>query len=203
MNLDIEPEEFHNYHPLLYENRELRVKETTIPGLLEIDLVLFGDERGWFKESFQRDKLIKLGFPKEFRDVQNNVSSNIEAGVTRGVHAEPWNKYITLTRGLVHVAIVDLRKGKTFGRVEQFTLTPARALYVPKGCGNSYQTLTPDVEYSYLVDEHWSPDAKYTFLNLADPVLNIDWPIPLENAVMSEKDKNHPMLADVEPMEVI
>lgn len=197
----INPDDFHNYHPTLYENDELRVKETSIPGLLEIDLILHGDDRGWFKESFQREKLIALGFPAEFNDVQNNVSSNREVGVTRGIHAEPWNKYITLTRGLCHVAIVDLRKGETFGRVEQFTLTPARALYVPKGCGNSYQTLTPDVEYSYLVDAHWSPDAGYTFVNLADPELNIDWPIPLDNALMSEKDQNHPLLKDVTPME--
>lgn len=192
---------FHNYHPILYENKEMRVRETSIPGLLEVDLVLYGDERGWFKESFQREKLVALGFPEDFTTVQNNVSSNIELGVTRGVHAEPWNKYVTLTRGLVHVAIVDLRKGKTFGVVEQFTLTPARALYIPKGCGNSYQTLVPDVEYSYLVDEHWSPDADYTFVNLADPTLNIDWPIALENAIMSEKDTRHPMLDTIKPIE--
>ncbi|HTK39826.1 MAG TPA: dTDP-4-dehydrorhamnose 3,5-epimerase family protein, partial [Patescibacteria group bacterium] len=148
MNSSIDPSEFHNYHPALYENRELRVTQTDIPGLLHIDVVLHGDERGWFKESFQREKLVALGFPADFNDVQNNVSSNIEAGVTRGIHAEPWNKYITLTRGMVYVAIVDLRAGDTFGRVEEFTLTPAQALYVPKGCGNSYQTLTPDVEYS-------------------------------------------------------
>lgn len=197
----IDPDEYHNYHPVLYENDTLRVTKTSIPDLLEIDLVLHGDERGWFKESFQREKLLELGFPKDFTVVQNNVSSNQDVGVTRGIHAEPWNKYITLTRGLVHVAIVDLRKGKTFGKVEQFTLTPARALYVPKGCGNSYQTLTPDVEYSYLVDAHWSPDAHYTHLNLADPELNIDWPIPLENAIMSEKDRNHPLLADIKPIE--
>lgn len=198
---EIDPSDFHNYHPALYENDELRLTKTSIPGLLMIDLILHGDERGWFKESFQREKLIAQGLPKSFNDVQNNVSSNREAGVTRGIHAEPWNKYITLTRGLCHVAIVDLRKGPNFGKVEQFTLTPARALYVPMGCGNSYQTLTPDVEYSYLVDAHWSPDANYTFVNLADPALNINWPIPLENAIMSDRDRNHPLLKDVTPLE--
>lgn len=197
----ISPSDYSNYHPALYENKELTINETSIPGLLKIDLVLHGDERGWFKESFQQEKLVNLGFPADFNGVQNNVSSNVEAGVTRGVHAEPWNKYITLTRGMVHVAIVDLRKGDTFGTVEELTLTPAQAIFVPKGCGNSYQTLTPDVEYSYLVDAHWSPDAQYTFVNLADPTLNIGWPIPLDQAILSEKDKNHPLLQNVTPME--
>lgn len=200
--LTIDPDEFHNYHPALYENSELRISETSIPGMLVIDLILHGDERGWFKESYQRAKLEALGFPKNFNPIQNNVSSNQDVGVTRGIHAEPWNKYITLTRGLCHVSIVDLRKGPTFGRVEQLTMTPARAMFVPKGCGNSYQTLTPDVEYSYLVDAHWSPETKYTFVNLADPELSIDWPIPLENSIISDKDRNHPFLKDVIPMEV-
>lgn len=197
----LNPDTFDNYDPALYANDELRVHESSIPGLLIVDLVLHGDERGWFKESFQREKLTAIGFPQEFEVVQNNVSSNREVGVTRGVHAEPWNKFITLTRGLVHVAIADLRKGPDFGRVEQLMLSPARAIYVPKGCGNSYQTLTPDVEYSYLVDAHWSPDAEYTFVNLADDTLAIDWPIPLESAIVSAKDRGHPALADVVPVQ--
>jgi len=197
----VNPNDYSNYHPSLYENSELRVAKTSIPGLLVVDLILHGDERGWFKENYQREKLEELGFPKDFEVIQNNVSSNQEVGVTRGIHAEPWNKYITLTRGLCHVAIVDLRKGPTFGVVEQLTLTPARAMFVPKGCGNSYQTLTTDVEYTYLVDAHWSPETKYTFVNLDDPVLSIDWPIPLENAIISDKDRDHPMLADITPIE--
>ena len=198
---DLTASEFHNYHPSLFENSELRVAKTAIPGMLIVDLVLHGDERGWFKESYQREKLEKLGFPEDFNPVQNNVSSNREVGVTRGIHAEPWNKFITLTRGLCHISIVDLRKGPTFGTVEQLTMTPARAMYIPKGCGNSYQTLTTDVEYSYLVDAHWSPNAQYTFVNLTDPELNIDWPIPIQNAIISDKDRDHPLLKDVTPME--
>jgi dTDP-4-dehydrorhamnose 3,5-epimerase len=193
----IDPDTFDNHDPTLYANEELRVRQASIPGLLIVDLVLHGDERGWFKESFQREKLVALGLPRQFTPVQNNVSSNREAGVTRGVHAEPWNKYISLTRGMAYVAIVDLRDGASFGAVEQLTLSPAQAIYVPAGCGNSYQTLTPNVEYSYLVDAHWSPDAAYTFVNLADETLAIDWPIPLQRAVLSDKDRHHPVLADV------
>lgn len=188
-----------NYDPTLYENEELRISKTSIPDMLVIDLVLHGDDRGWFKEGFQQEKLEKLGFPKDFTIVQNNVSSNKDVGVTRGIHAEPWNKFITLTRGLAHIAIVDLREGPTFGVVEQLTLTPARAMYVPKGCANSYQTLTTDVEYSYLVDSHWSEDAKYKHLSMFDPVLSLDWPIPLENAIISDKDRNHSLLSEITP----
>jgi len=192
--------DFSNYSPELFENKELRVRELSIPGLLLIDLVLNGDDRGWFKESFQKEKLAALGLPKHFNPVQNNVSSNKETGVTRGIHAEPWNKFISLTRGRVFTAIVDLREDAAFGTVETMELTPANAIYVPKGCGNSYQTLCPNVEYSYLVDAHWSPDAKYTMLNLADSTVGVNWPIPLANAIISDKDTSHPMLENVAPV---
>jgi dTDP-4-dehydrorhamnose 3,5-epimerase len=188
---------FSNYSEELFDNKELKVHKTKIPGMLIIDLVLHGDERGWFKESFQQEKLIEQGFPKDFIPVQNNVSSNKETGVTRGIHAEPWNKYISLTRGEVFVAIVDLRDIGTFGTTETLRMTPNKAIYVPKGCGNSYQTLSPNVEYSYLVDAHWTPEASYTMLNLADSSLEIKWPIPLEQAVLSEKDKKHPFLNQI------
>ncbi len=193
---------YSNFDEVLYANKALAIQETKIPGLLKIELVLHGDARGWFKESFQREKLVHLGFPEDFIPVQNNVSSNRERGVTRGFHAEPWNKHISLTRGKAFVALVDLRAGETFGVVETFTITPAEALFLPKGIGNSYQTLTPDVEYSYLVDAHWSADATYTFVNLADEQLAVKWPIPLNRATISEKDLAHPRLKDIQPMEV-
>jgi dTDP-4-dehydrorhamnose 3,5-epimerase len=188
---------FSNYSEELFDNKELKVHKTKIPGMLIIDLVLHGDERGWFKESFQQEKLIEQGFPKDFIPVQNNVSSNKETGVTRGIHAEPWNKYISLTRGEVFIAIVDLRDSDSFGTTETLRISPNKAIYVPKGCGNSYQTLTPNVEYSYLVDAHWTPEASYTMLNLADSSLEINWPIPLEQAILSEKDKKHPFLNQI------
>ncbi|MEJ3651980.1 dTDP-4-dehydrorhamnose 3,5-epimerase family protein [Actinomycetes bacterium KLBMP 9759] len=174
------------------------VEETTIPGLLKIGLDVHEDGRGWFKEGFQRAKLEALGFPA-FEIVQNNVSYNAEVGVTRGIHAEPWDKYISLANGRAFAAIVDLRSGPTFGRVETLELTTANAIYVPRGCGNSYQTLTPDVVYSYLVNEHWSPDARYTLLQAFDPALGIAWPIGEDAAIRSDKDRGHPRLADVVP----
>ncbi len=174
----------------------LEVHEASIPGLLRIELVLREDDRGWFKEGFQRAKLEAQGFPP-FEIVQNNMSFNREVGVTRGVHAEPWDKYISLAHGRAFAAIVDLRGGETHGRVETVELHPGNAIYVPRGCGNSYQTLTPDVVYTYLVNEHWSPDARYTLIQAFDPALGIDWPIGADDAIRSDKDRGHPRLADL------
>ena len=166
---------------------------TSIPGLLRIELDLHRDGRGWFKEGFQRAKLEALGLPA-FEIVQNNVSFNSEVGVTRGIHAEPWDKYISLAHGRAFAAIVDLRDGPAFGRVETVELTEGNAIFVPRGCGNSYQTLTPDVVYTYLVNEHWSPAARYTLIQAFDPALGIDWPIAEADALRSDKDRAHPPL---------
>jgi len=174
----------------------LHVTETPVAGLLEIGLTLHGDDRGWFTEVFQQAKLTALGFPS-FEIVQQNVSYNREIGVTRGIHAEPWDKYVTVVHGRAFSAVVDLREGPGFGTVVTRELGPGTALYVPRGCGNAYQTLTPDVVYSYLVNEHWSPDARYTHIQAFDPALGIDWPIGPDAAIRSAKDIAHPRLADL------
>jgi dTDP-4-dehydrorhamnose 3,5-epimerase len=179
----------------------MAVNNTSIPGLLVIDLVVHCDERGWFKENYHEEKMRQLGIPV-FKVVQNNVSSNNDRGVTRGIHAEPWEKFISLTRGAVFVALVDLRPGDGFRRVETLTLTHEQAIYLPRGVGNSYQVLEPNTDYTYLVNEHWTPDATYTMVNLFDDELAIDWPIPREQAIVSEKDRKHPPLSRVQPMEV-
>jgi dTDP-4-dehydrorhamnose 3,5-epimerase len=175
--------------------------ESPIPGLFVVDLDLRGDNRGWFKENWQREKMLPLGLP-DFGPVQNNVSFNDEVGTTRGIHAEPWDKFVSVVHGKVFGAWVDLREGPSFGTVFTTEIDPSVAVFVPRGVGNSYQTLEPNTVYSYLVNDHWSPDAgaKYTFLNLADETAAIDWPIPLERAVLSDKDRAHPRLAEVRPM---
>jgi dTDP-4-dehydrorhamnose reductase/dTDP-4-dehydrorhamnose 3,5-epimerase len=182
--------------------KDLRVEETGIEGLKVVELAVHGDSRGWFKENWQRAKMVALGIP-DLRVVQNNVSFNAERGVTRGVHAEPWDKFVSVGCGSVFGAWVDLRQGsETYGRVYTTRLDPSRAIYVPRGVGNSFQALEDGTVYTYLVDAHWSAELKktYTFVNLADPALGIDWPIPLSEATLSEADKRHPMLADVVPM---
>ncbi len=178
--------------------KPLTVTQTPIPGLLRIDLTVHADNRGWFKENWQREKMVALGLP-DLGPVQNNISFNGAVGVTRGIHAEPWDKFISVATGRVFGAWVDLREGDSFGAIYTCEIDPSVAVYVPKGVGNSYQTLEPNTAYTYLVNAHWSPDAKYTNLNLADETVAIDWPIPLDEAILSDKDKAHPRLADVTP----
>lgn len=182
-------------------SKQLSFQQTTIPGLLIVDLPVHGDSRGWFKENWQREKMTAQGLP-DFGPVQNNISFNAEAGVTRGIHAEPWDKYISIGSGRVFGAWVDLRAGDSFGNVFTAELDPTKAIFVPRGVGNSFQALENNTVYTYLVNEHWTPEAqsKYTFLNLADPMVAIKWPIALTEAELSEKDKVHPFLKDIKPM---
>jgi len=179
--------------------KPLRATETPIPGLVLWDLTVHGDSRGWFKENWQREKMLAAGLP-DFGPVQNNISFNDAVGTTRGIHAEPWDKWVSLATGRVFGVWVDLREGPTFGTVFTAELDPSRAIFVPRGVGNGYQTLDPDTAYTYLVNDHWSPDATYTFLNLADETVAIAWPIPLDRAEISEKDREHPRLSEVEPV---
>jgi dTDP-4-dehydrorhamnose 3,5-epimerase/reductase len=179
----------------------LKVLRTPIEGLLVVELEVHADNRGWFKENWQRAKMVELGVP-DFGPVQNNMSFNTTAGATRGIHAEPWDKFVSLARGRIFGAWVDLRPGSGFGAVFMLEMGVQTAVFVPRGVGNAYQTLEDETAYSYLVNDHWSHAAKesYTFVNLADETLAIDWPIPLERAEISEADKAHPRLDAVVPM---
>ena len=176
----------------------LAIKTTPIPGFLRIDLTVHGDNRGWFKENWQREKMVALGLP-DFGPVQNNISFNDEVGVTRGIHAEPWDKFVSVATGRVFGAWVDLREGPSFGTVYTTEIDPSVAVYVPRGVGNAYQTLEPNTAYTYLVNDHWSPSARYTSLNVADETAAVPWPIPLERAILSDKDRAHPRMAQVTP----
>lgn len=177
---------------------------TTIPGMIEFDIPVHGDNRGWFKENFQKEKMLPLGFPKSFfKDdkLQNNVSLS-RKGVLRGLHAEPWDKYISVAdNGKVLGAWVDLREGDSFGNVYQTIIDASKGIYVPRGIANGFQVLSETVSYSYLVNDYWALELKpkYAFVNYADPTLGITWD-DVDNAEVSEADKNHPLLKDVEPL---
>ena len=180
---------------------ELQVTTTAIDGLLIVELPVHTDSRGWFKENWQRAKMTALGLP-DFGPVQHNISHNFTRGATRGIHAEPWDKLISLASGRIFGAWVDLREGPGFGTVVTHELGPETAVFVPRGVGNSYQALADNTTYSYLVNQHWSAEARqhYTYANLFDPALAIDWPIPAEQCELSAADTQHPPLAQVTPM---
>ncbi len=180
---------------------DLALHETVIPGMLVLDLPVHGDNRGWFKENWQRAKMGALGLP-DFGPVQHNVSSNATVGATRGFHAEPWDKYVSVVSGRIFGAWVDLREGPDFGTLFTAEIGADRAVFVPRGVANAFQTLEPGTVYSYLVNEHWSAEAKagYLFVNLDDKTLAVDWPIDLAEAELSQADREHPRLGDVVPM---
>ena len=163
---------------------EVTGHETEIPGLIVFDVTHVGDERGWFQEKFQKEKLVAAGMPADFNIVQNSLAYN-KKGVTRGFHAEPWDKYVSVVTGRVFVAYVDLRKGDSFGKVATLELDGDKAVYVPRGVGNSYQCLTDDVYYLYSVNEHWTQEASKTSVavNLADPAVGTEWPSPLSESI--------------------
>ena len=172
---------------------DLAVDKTPIPGLLVAHLPVHGDARGWFKENWQRAKMVELGLP-DFGPVQNNMSFNAHRGATRGIHTEPWDKFVSVATGRVFAAWVDMREGASFGATYHveigpdvavfvprgvgnsyqaledgtvFTveMDPHTAVFVPRGVGNSYQTLEDATTYSYLVNEHWRPGTTYPALN--------------------------------------
>ncbi|MGO2983110.1 MAG: dTDP-4-dehydrorhamnose 3,5-epimerase family protein [Pseudolactococcus laudensis] len=172
-----------------------------IPGMLEFDIPVHGDNRGWFKENFQKEKMMPLDFPESFfaeGKLQNNVSFS-RKNVLRGLHAEPWDKYISVAdNGRVLGAWVDLREGESFGNVYQTEIDASKGIFVPRGVANGFQVLSDVVAYSYLVNDYWALELKpkYAFVNYADPTLGIKWE-DVANAEVSDADKNHPLLKDV------
>jgi dTDP-4-dehydrorhamnose reductase len=180
---------------------DLAVETTPIEGLLVVRLPVHADNRGWFKENWQRAKMTALGVP-DFTPVQQNVSFNQDAGATRGLHAEPWDKFVSVATGRVFGAWVDLREGPGLGQSFSIEVTPEVAVFVPRGVANGYQTLEPETAYVYLVNAHWSVEkrAQYSFVNLADPTVGIQWPLPLEPQNLSAADQEHPAFEDVLPL---
>ena len=95
----------------------MQIKKTAIEGLLIVELDVHSDNRGWFKENWQRAKMLDAGLP-DFQPVQNNVSFNATRGVTRGLHAEPWDKLVSIAHGKVFGAWCDVREGSpTYGEL--------------------------------------------------------------------------------------
>jgi dTDP-4-dehydrorhamnose 3,5-epimerase len=186
------------------ESTEFTAHQTEIPGLLIFDVTSIGDERGWFQEKYQKAKLVAAGMPDDFTAVQSNIAYNKDRGVARGVHAEPWEKYISVASGKIFVAYVDLRAGDSFGKTVTLEVDNNKAVFIPRGVGNSYQTLTEDVYYIYSVNDHWSADnyGAYPAVNMADPAFGIKWPIPIEGSTVSDRDHSLPKLSEIKPLEL-
>lgn len=173
----------------------MKIIETSIPELFYIsDIAVIHDERGSFRTAFRSD--MRAPQFDQFVNRQWNISEN-KQGATRGIHAEPWDKYVHVMVGRIFVAIVDLRVGTpAFGQVETFELNMENALLIPRGCGNSFQALEFTV-YGYLITQLWSADEKYPAISLDDPNLAIQWPIKDPDRIISAKDRELKTLREV------
>lgn len=176
----------------------MTLTETAVNGVFEIEPKVFGDNRGWFYESYSKEKLEKLGITVEF--IQDNRSFSAQKGTLRGLHCQTnpkaQAKLITCLKGAILDVAVDIRKGSpTYMKWVAVELNEdnKKMLYIPKGCLHGFVTLTDNVEVTYKVDEYYSPENDRSVC-FCDPEIGVEWGI--ENPVLSEKDKNAPLLKD-------
>lgn len=174
------------------------IKQTSLTGLLKLERPTRDDDRGFFREIFHLDELEQAaGF--EFKPVQMNHSHSLPR-VIRALHAEKWNKLVYPVRGVMFAAVVDIRPDSpTFGKYETFTFSEQDrfALFIPEGFANSICVSGEEpVDYIYLVDKYYDgSDTRAIAWN--DPDLDINWPV--ENPIISDRDKNNPKLRDLFP----
>lgn len=178
----------------------MEVKTTAIEGVLIIEPTVFGDERGYFFESFnEREFRRKTGLDVKF--IQDNESKS-RYGVLRGLHFQkaPFEqaKLVRVVKGRVFDVAVDIRKGSpTFGKYTAVELTGDnhRQCFIPRGFAHGFCVLSDEAVFQYKCDEYYHPEAEDA-IAWDDPDIAIEWPIPVDDIILSEKDKHHPRLRD-------
>ena len=174
-------------------------QKTDIPGLLVFEPNVFEDSRGYFFESYNEKIFREAGI--DFRWVQDNQSSS-GYGVIRGLHYQlpPFaqTKLIRVLRGKILDVVVDIRKGSpTFGKSYSKVLSAKnkRQLFVPKGFAHGFSVLSEKTEVLYKCDGFYNKESESGII-YNDPELNIDWQVPAEDAIVSDKDKILPLFKD-------
>lgn len=172
-----------------------------VQGPLAISVRRFADARGVFVETYSRRDFTALGIAEEF--VQDNQSLSTQAGTIRGLHFQvapaAQAKLVRVLRGRILDVAVDLRSGSaTYGRHVSAELSAENGLmlYVPVGFAHGFCTLEPNTEVAYKVTSLYAPDCDRG-LAWDDPALGIDWPVARDAAVLSDKDRRHPRLAEL------
>ena len=179
---------------------QMNILKTPIEGVLIIEPRVFGDARGYFFESFnQRDFSQKTDIEPHF--VQDNESRSCY-GVVRGLHFQkpPFaqTKLVRVVEGTVLDVAVDIRRGSpTYGEHISVELSAEnkRQLYLPKGMAHGFAVLSETAVFQYKCDEYYHPEAEGA-IAWDDPELAIDWHIPAAKALLSEKDRNHPLFSN-------
>jgi dTDP-4-dehydrorhamnose 3,5-epimerase len=177
-------------------------ERAAIDGVMLIIPKRFGDLRGYFVETFRSDLFESEIGPFTF--VQDNRSFSARVGTVRGLHYQlrprAQGKLVSCPEGALLDVAVDIRAGSlTYGRSVMVELSAENAcqLWVPPGFAHGFCTLRPDTVISYKVTDFRSPEHERG-LAWDDPALGIDWPITPEEAILSEKDRMHPKLADID-----
>ncbi|MEO5323818.1 dTDP-4-dehydrorhamnose 3,5-epimerase [Mesorhizobium sp. CC13] len=180
----------------------VEVRSLGLDGVLEIVPPKFQDERGFFSETWNAEKLAKAGVAIEF--VQDNHSYSAPRGVLRGLHFQTpplaQDKLVRVLRGSVFDVAVDIRKGSpSFGRWVGVTLSEKKwnQILVPKGFAHGFVTLEPDTEVVYKVSAPYSQPNDRS-VRFDDPDIAIDWPVPAAEITVSAKDGAAPRLSEIE-----
>ena len=182
----------------------MQVIQTEIPGLLIVEPRVIGDNRGYFFESWnQRDFDAAVGHAVRF--IQDNESKS-RYGVLRGLHYQKGrsaqSKLVRVVSGRVLDVAVDIRKGSpTFGRHVACELSGEnhRQIFIPRGFAHGFSVLSEEALFQYKCDNPYAPETEGA-IAWDDPALGIDWGLPPSDIILSEKDKHHAPLAEVEDL---
>lgn len=177
----------------------INVIKTDIPDVVIIEPRVFGDERGYFMETWSQKEFDEKVRPIKF--VQDNESKS-RYGVLRGLHFQKGehsqSKLVRVIKGRVLDVAVDIRKGSpTFGKHVSIELTGDnnRQIFIPRGFAHGFVVLSDEAVFQYKCDNLYAPESEGAII-WNDPTLAIDWKIPDKDIILSEKDKHHPMLTD-------
>lgn len=179
--------------------------DTELSGLCVLEPAVFGDERGWFMESYNTRTLAGLGI--SFACVQDNRSMS-RRGILRGLHyqvRQPQDKLVCCLAGAIFDVAVDIRRGSpTFGRWFGTELSAAnrRQLHVPKGFAHGFLTLSETAEVLYKVTDYWAKEHERG-IRWDDPAIGIAWPQLGQAPQLNARDAGMPLLAAVAPADLI
>lgn len=177
----------------------IKVLHTELEGVLILEPKVFGDARGYFFESWSQRDFDAAVRPVRF--VQDNESKS-RYGVVRGLHFQKgkWaqSKLVRVVSGEVLDVAVDIRKGSpSFGRyvAEVLSGENQRQMFIPRGFAHGFAVLSPEAVFQYKCDNYYCPEAEAA-IAWNDPALGIDWRLPEADILLSERDRNHPALAE-------
>lgn len=180
----------------------MKLTKTKLEGVVILEPTVFGDNRGFFMESWSKQKLEEFGLHYEF--VQDNHSKSTVKGTLRGIHFQKGDKaqakLVRCVKGAVLDVAVDLRHDSpTYKQWVAVELSEEnkKQLLIPRGFGHGFVTLTDDVEFLYKADNYYAPEADGG-IRWNDPEIDVEWGVG--NPILSAKDEKNPLLSEVEPV---